>query len=166
MNKPSINIIVSIGDENVIGMSKKFNALTDKHLKRFKLLTDKKPIIMGRKTQDILQFPMVERVNITLSRFKDLVKDGFVHAKDIEDAINIASSYGTKNIFVMGGQDIFEQFLPFTDNIYITEIYSEFTGDKYFPELNILEWKLTEKIEYNPDDNNNCYYSFLKYSRI
>ena len=165
MNKPKINIISSIGDDNIIGNKKEMNTFTYNHSKRFKLLTDKSPIIMGRVTQDRLLYPIEERVNIVLSNRSTKIRDGFVHATSIKNAIEIASSYDTKNIYVIGGQSIYEQFLPFTDNIYITEIYHTFKGNKYFPELNFLEWELTDRTEFNPDSNNNYHYAFVKYVR-
>jgi dihydrofolate reductase len=68
--------------------------------------------------------------------------------------------------FVIGGAQIYNQFLPFADVLYITELDVELTGDAFFPEIDPSMWKLIAQESYKADERNQYDYKFLTYKRI
>ena len=105
-----------------IGNDNKFVTFQTGQMKLFRDLTLKTPVIMGRKTQDYINFPLDQRVCITITDHKDKVIDGFVHAKSLKHALSISNIYDTKIISIIGGQSIFEQALLFADEIILIEV--------------------------------------------
>ena len=145
-----IRIVASVCDNNVIGIDNRFSAYQDRQLNVFRNITLKTPVIIGRKTQDYLQYPFDQRVCITISKFKNRVADGFIHANGIEDSLNIANKFDSQYISIIGGESIFHQFIPLADEICIIEMYTTVDGNKFFPELNWFDWKLKSRVEYTP----------------
>ena len=99
-------------------------------LAHFKRLTDGGSVIMGRKTfESIGSRPLPNRQNIVLSR-SPIAIDGVLYAKSLEEAINMAQD----DIFIIGGQGVFEEALPQVSTIYATEVHHTFSDvDTYFP---------------------------------
>jgi dihydrofolate reductase len=160
-----IRLIASISDNNVIGINNKFSTFQTGQMKMFRDITLKTPVIMGRKTQDYIQFPLDERVCITISKFNNRVIDGFVHAKSLKHALSIANIYDSQTISIIGGQSIFEQSLIFADEILLIEVYTSKDGDRFFPELNFFEWKFNKRIYYKADQDNEFPYSLVSFTR-
>ncbi len=141
-NKTSINLIAAVCNGNGIGYENQIPWKITEDLQYFKSLTTDCPVIMGRLTQDSLQKPLSNRTNIVISSDKSNVKEGFYHAKDIVDAINIAKLCNTPNIWVIGGQAIYEAAINYADKLYITEIDQDLKCDKFFPDFSINDFKL------------------------
>ena len=160
-----ICIVAAISDNNIIGLKNDMPWFMTNHAKRFRDLTIKSPVIMGKGTQNMFSFPFDQRVNIVICDDKNDVIDGFVHTKSIEQALTLAKTYNTPNIFIIGGENIFTQYLPFADVLYFTEIYADIKGDKVFPELNVNLWNIESRIDFEPDANNQYPYAFVKYTR-
>lgn len=103
-------------------------------LKRFKELTDGKTIIMGRKTFESLPGILYNRRHVIISRDETmkLIHPGSVFS--LEEAIEIAKA-SEDEVFVIGGAQIYEEFLPHADKIYITKIHALFEGNVKFPSM-------------------------------
>ncbi len=145
INKPKINLIAAVCNGNGIGFQNQIPWKISEDLQYFKRLTENHPVIMGRLTQDSLGKPLSNRINIVISSSQSNVKDGFYYATDIVDAINAAKELSNDTcgeIWVIGGQSIYEAALPYADNIYLTEIDQDATCDKFFPEFSIEDFKL------------------------
>lgn len=139
-----MNIIVAIDEDNGIG---KDNTLPWHHkedLARFKELTTEHSIIMGRKTMESLGRPLKNRKNIvvtsrlsyvdhtfsnrTFREYKPEERDGFfLYPNIVSAALNAGEDY-----FVIGGQSIYEQFLPWCKKIYLTRIPGRHDCDRFF----------------------------------
>jgi dihydrofolate reductase len=115
-------------------------------LKRFKDLTDGKTIIMGRKTFESLPcypYGLPNRKNIIITRQDYTLKGDMIQTfDDIGDVLDYAA--GEEEVFVIGGAQIYEQFLPYADKIYITKVLAHLEGDTKFPEIQ-GNWKINQE---------------------
>jgi dihydrofolate reductase len=105
----------------------------------FKAVTMGHPIIMGKKTWRGIRKPLPGRQNIVLSHDFDFIAEGATVVPDIVSALELCHA---TEVFVIGGANIFQQFLPFADKLYITLIDTEFEGDTWFPSFNEADWFL------------------------
>ena len=108
-------------------------------LKRFKRLTMGYPVIMGRKTFesiiDILGTPFPGRTNIVVTRNPDYQYDGVVVVDSLAAAFEAAESEDPAEIHIGGGAQLYQQALPYTDRLYVTEYHEDREGDTNFPEF-------------------------------
>ena len=155
-----ISIIAAIGKNNIIGVDNKLPWKLSADLKRFKAITSRKPVIMGRKTFESIGKPLPNRINIIITRDKNYKADGCIVVNSPEQALNAAK--GSEEIIIIGGEQIFKMFLPKADKMYLTFIDKDFEGDAYFPEYIENEWK--EIFRENHIDND-LRYSFVDLER-
>lgn len=157
--KPNIGIIAAVGRNNrAIGKTGTLLWRISDDLKRFKTLTTGHPIIMGRKTFESIGRALPNRTNIVITRNADFRlarrgggAEGVVVASSLEDAIRLASSPPQmrrgvptesrdgvvgkrKEVFIIGGGEIYQQALPLADKLYLTLIESDAEGDVFFPD--------------------------------
>ncbi|MEO8637969.1 MAG: dihydrofolate reductase [Candidatus Taylorbacteria bacterium] len=143
MTKPKISIVVAITRKNAaIGQGGKLLFRIPDDLKRFKAITRGHPIIMGRKTFESIGRPLPERENLVVTRNKDYHPEGVIVLHSIEEAIEKAreienqsgNDNGRREIFVIGGGEIYKEALPFVDKLYLTLVESDAEGDVFFPD--------------------------------
>ncbi len=158
-----ISIIVAMDEKNGIGKDGKLLAHLPNDLRWFKKHTINHTVIMGRKTyQSLPNGALPNRRNIVLSRSLKALKDAIVVNKfeQIWDFLN-----DKEENFVIGGAEIYRIFLPFAQKLYITRIHHVFDADTFFPQIDLTNWQLIEKI-FNPADEKNKYsHTFLIYKR-
>ena len=150
-----------MSSNRVIGVNNTLPWHLSEDLKHFKSLTTGHTIIMGRKTYESIGRPLPNRRNIVISRNSNTSYEGVEVVYSLEDAFSISTN--DKEVFVIGGSNIYEQALSFVDQLYITEIKKSFIGDAFFPEINKQIW-----IEYSRDDhvtNDGLEFSFVKYQK-
>lgn len=117
-------------------------------MKRFARLTNGHPVIMGRKTYDSIikkiGHPLRGRTNIVLTRQDDFFAPGCIITYSIENALAVArSADGNEEIFIIGGEEIYNQFFPLANKIYYTLVLTRFKEpDAFFPRIDIYDvWK-------------------------
>ncbi|HET6243501.1 MAG: dihydrofolate reductase [Bacteroidetes bacterium] len=157
------SFLVAVAKNNVIGKDNKLPWYLPADLRFFKNLTTGHHIIMGRKTFESFGKPLPNRTSVVITRKKDYNSQGCIVVHSIEEAIKTAAV--EKEIFIIGGEEIFSQSMSIADRIYLTRINEEFEGDAFFPELNSQEWKLKEKQDFEADEKNKYGYSFCIYER-
>ncbi|CDN39352.1 dihydrofolate reductase [Bacillus thuringiensis] len=110
-----------------------------------------------------MQHPLGGRKNIILTKNKNYKAKGCHIAYSIEDALSKCEG---EEVFILGGEEIYQQFLPYTQKLYITKIHATFEGDRYFPEIDFSLWKeiYTEKGIQN--DKNPYEYYFHVFEKI
>ena len=140
----------------VIGRGNKLPWKLSADLKRFRELTSGKPVIMGRKTFESIGNPLPNRSNIIITRDKNYKAGGCTVVNSAEEALKTVDN--SEEVMVIGGEQIFKEFLPMADKMYLTFIDEDFDGDAYFPEYNKNEWKEVSREEHK--DN------FLKYAFV
>ncbi len=84
----------------------------------------------------------------------------------IEESIAYAKNLTGEEIFVIGGGEIYKQFLPLADKIYLTNIFHDFEGDTFFPDINVLEWNQVSCVEGIIDEKNKYPHDFTILERI
>jgi len=148
-----ISIIAAIGKNRELGKENKLLWNIPEDMKRFQNLTSGHVVIMGRKTYESLpkKFrPLPNRVNIILSRHsgepaqsstpESLSDSGqarmtlSIYCSSIEDALEKAKTFG-KEIFIIGGAQIYSLGIKYADKLYLTLVDKEFSdADAFFPD--------------------------------
>lgn len=134
-----INIIAAIqSKDNGLGYHNDLLYKLPEDQKYFRDITSGHVVIMGRKTWESIpeKFrPLPNRENIVISRQSDYVAKGAKVAGSLEESIDVAQSNSSdKEIFIIGGSEIYKQALPLTDRLYLTLIDGDKPADVFFPE--------------------------------
>lgn len=159
----NINLIVAIDEKNGIGKNNILPWHLPADLKHFKSITTGHPIIMGRKTFDSIGKALPNRRNIVISRQSKLEIPGAEVCSSLSAAIKLCED--EKDVFVIGGAQIFEQAISIAEILYLTVIHEDFNADVFFPEIRLSEWVEEEKYLNEPDEKNLYSYSFIKYKK-
>ena len=159
-----ISIIVAVDENNGIGANNQLLWHLPADLKFFKETTTAHTIIMGRKTFDSIGKPLPKRRSLVISRDQDLKIAGAETFTTIADALAVCKI--ESEVFIIGGAEIYNLALSFSDRIYLTKVHHEFKADVFFPEISINEWKETKRVFHPKDDKNSFDFSFLILDRI
>lgn len=136
-----ISIITAMSSNRVIGINNKLPWHIPEELQHFKQITMGKPIIMGRKTfESIGRRVLPGRRTIVMTQGYDLVGDGFMVVNSVADALQAVSD--DSEVMVVGGAGIYQEFLPLAQKLYLSIIPQEYTGDAFFPEIDMSKWQL------------------------
>lgn len=156
-----ISFIWAEAKGGVIGRDNDLPWRLPEDLRFFKRTTLGYPIVMGRKTfASFGSKPLPKRENIILTTDRDFHQDGVTVVHSKEEVLQRAKN---EDIFVIGGANVFKQFLPEADRLYVTKIEAEFEGDTVIDFIPWNEFKETsctkgEKNEENPYDYFFCVY--------
>ena len=159
----TISFVVAMGRNKVIGRNNSLPWNMPADMKHFKKLTLGKPIIMGRKTYETIGKPLPNRKNIIITRDQDYKAEGCIVAHSIEESLQSAEN--AEEVMVIGGAQIYKEFLPKANRIYLTIIDHDFEGDTHFPEYNEEEWQEIEREEHKADEENKYDYVFVTLER-
>lgn len=158
-----ISFVVAMGKNRVIGKDNSLPWEMPADMKRFKELTTGKPIIMGRKTFESIGRPLPNRINILLTRDKNYKAKSCIVVHSIDGALKAAE--GNEEVMVIGGAQIYKEFLPKANKIYLTIIDNDFEGDAYFPEYSEDGWKEIKREKHEADEENKFRYTFIDLQR-
>ncbi len=159
-----MNLIVAIAQNYAIGNGNDLLWHLSADLKRFKALTTGHSVIMGRKTFESLPIrPLPNRKNIIITRSENSLFEGCETAHTLEEALQLCAD--DSDAFVMGGGEIYRQFLPIVDTLYITWVYRDFEADTFFPEIDSNIWEVCEQSERFTDEKTGLDYAFYTYKR-
>lgn len=156
----NINLIVAVSDNNVIAIDGKLPWHLSDDLKRFKTLTTNNSIILGRKTFESIGKPLPNRENIVISRNAKFPECGVI----VVDSLTKAFAKSTKDVFIIGGAEIYKLALPYVNTIYLTKVNLNITGDNLtYLDLDLSEFKIvdSEKLV-----ENNINFEYVKLERI
>ena len=137
VNRREVFLVVAVADNGVIGNAGAMPWHLTADLRRFKALTMGKPIVMGRKTFESLPGVLPGRRHIVLTRDRRWAEDGAEVVRSPEEALALAN---TAHVAVVGGAEIYEQFLPRADRIEWTEVHARPEGDTRFPAFERNDW--------------------------
>ena len=158
-----ISFVAAMGKNRVIGKNGKLPWHLPKDLKHFHDMTLGKPVIMGRKTYESIGKPLPDRTNIIITRDQSYKAEGCIVVHTIDEALKAAGN--AEEVMVIGGSQIYKEFLPRANRMYLTFIDEEFQGDTYFPEYNIEEWKEISYEEHERDAENKYDFRFVVLER-
>lgn len=160
---PAIHLIYARARNGTIGRDGKMPWHLPEDLAHFKRTTLGAPVIMGRKTWDSLppqHRPLPGRTNIVITRQPHWQAPGAHTAHSLEQAIALCPDAAT--IWVLGGAQIYAQALPLAQQIVVTEIDADFTGDAHAPTLD-THWHETTRQSHTSASG--LPYSFVTYTR-
>ena len=164
-----ISIIAAIGSNYAIGKDNDMIWSLPDDMNFFKGKTNGHTVIMGRLNYDSIPArwrPLPNRRNIILTTNPDYHVEGVDVYRDIDDAIESARQEGEKELFIIGGGQIYELGLKYADIMYLTEIKQDFDADVFFPEYNKEEWKEVERIPHQVDERHSYPFDFVTYIRV
>lgn len=150
-----ISLVVAASDNNVIGKNNKLLWHLPTDLKYFKNVTWAMPVIMGRKTFESLGKPLNGRYNIVITSKQNWQPEGVVVVNNLQAAYKAAETADAREVFVLGGGEIYAQAIKTADKIHLTRVHGKFDGDTHFPQLD-ASWKLSYKVDF-PQDEKHAY---------
>ncbi|MBS1921072.1 MAG: type 3 dihydrofolate reductase [Bacteroidetes bacterium] len=160
-----ISLIVAAANNNVIGIKGQMPWRQATDMQYFKNTTWGMPVIMGRKTFQGLGKALPGRKNIMITRQVGWNAEGIAVVNNIDDALKLAGETDAKEVFVIGGGEIYKMFFERAQRIYLTRIHAEPEGDTFFPALDSKEWKLIRTDTHEADEKNHFAYSFEVWER-
>jgi dihydrofolate reductase len=157
-------MIAAAAENNALGKNNQLLWHLTDDFKRFKQLTTNHHIIMGRKTFESFPKPLPNRTHIVITRQENYCPEGCIVVTNLTKAIAILPP--NEDAFIIGGGEIYQLGLPFTDKIELTRVHANFEADTFFPILDKAIWKL-ESTNYHPKDSNHAYdFTYETYVRI
>lgn len=161
-----MNLIVAVDENWAIGYKNELLIRIPADMKMFRQETTGKVVVLGRKTLETFPNgqPLKNRTNIILSTKKDYqVKDAIV-LHSIEELLEELKNYPSEDIYIIGGETVYRQMLPYCDVAHVTRIDRKYEADAFFPNLEEDgNWEITaESDEQSYFDTT---YTFVKYER-
>ena len=185
-------LISAVASNGVIGTQNTLPWRLPEDLAFFKKTTLGHPILMGRTTYESIGRPLPGRCNIVVTRQKSWrpselaettpcfeaanfqfhpdTKTCVVVCTSIEEALSVAQHINeakteSKDIFIIGGSQIYEALLPHADALILTQIHHEFVGDAYFPHWSKSDFKEVWRENHGASEERPWSYSFVRYER-
>lgn len=155
-----ISLIAAVGKNNELGLDNHliFNIPGD--LKFFRNTTLGKTVIMGRKTYESIGKPLPKRINIVVSNsLKET--DGITIINSLEEVLEKYLN-SEEEVFIIGGESLYNYFINYAQNIYLTKVYANAVADKYFPSFDENNYNQTLLGE---NKENNLEYKHILYRR-
>jgi len=162
-----MNLIVAVDENWGIGYMGKIQWHIKEDMAYFKNKTMDKTVIMGRKTLDSFKNgkPLKNRKNIVLTHDMDFNRDGVIIVHSIEQALKEIKKEYSSDVYVIGGQSIYEALLPYCEKAYVTKVHGIFKADKHFTNLdNEPEWTAAH-ISDRLITENGVHITFYEYER-
>jgi dihydrofolate reductase len=146
-----ICLVVAASKNNAIGKDNQLLWHLPKDMRFFKNTTWAMPVVMGRKTFESLSAKALSgRLNIVVTRQKDWKALNVSAVNSLEAAFELAALQDYKEVYVIGGADIYEQTLPLANTVYLTRVDTVIEGDSFFPTLGD-DWKLISEESFQAD---------------
>jgi dihydrofolate reductase len=160
-----LSLLVAAAENNVIGKNNQLPWHLPNDLRYFKNQTWGLPILMGRKTFESIGKPLPGRKNIVITRNKNWKSQGILVVHSLEEAIKLAEADGVKEIFVIGGAEIFNDAFDKAQRLYLTRVHEVIDGDTYLKGMNEAEWTMVKNRFCPADDKNAFDHSFQVWER-
>ncbi|WKA54993.1 dihydrofolate reductase [Planococcus shixiaomingii] len=158
-----VSLIVAMSSNRVIGKDNDIPWRLPRDWEYVKVTTQGRPIILGRKNFESIGRALPGRRNIVLTTEGNKRFPGCETAHSVEGVFELCQ--GEEEIFIFGGEQIYDAFLPYVEKMHITKIHHEFDGDTFFPEVDFKEWQEVSAETGITDSENPYAYSFHVYER-
>ena len=163
-----MNLIAAVDENWAIGNKGKLLVSIPSDMKFFREETsgEGKAVILGRKTLESFPGgrPLKNRLNVVLTKNHDFTVEGAVVVHSVEEALEAVKDYADEKIYVIGGDTIYHQFLPYCNLAHVTKIDHEYEADAHFPNLDEMpEWVVTG--ESDEQTYFDLEYQFVRYER-
>ncbi len=161
-----MNLIAAVDSNWGIGCKNQLLVRIPADQKFFREETTGKVVVLGRKTLETFPLgqPLKNRTNIILSTKEDYAVKGALVVHSVEELLELLKNYADEDIYIIGGESIYRQLLPYCDVAHITKIDHTYEADAYFPNLDKdSNWHITATSdEWTYFD---IAYEFVKYER-
>ena len=161
-----MNLIVAADKNWGIGKNNKLLVSIPADMKLFRQETTGKVVVMGRKTLESFPngLPLKNRTNIVLTRNEHYDGKGALVLHTIEDVLEEIGKYPSDQVYCIGGDSIYRQFLPYCNVAHVTKINFAYEADSFFPNLDEMpEWEITAESE--EQTYFDLEYEFVKYEK-
>ena len=162
-----MNLIAAVDRNWAIGNKGQLLVRIPGDHRMFRQETLGKVIVYGRKTLETFPMsqPLDRRVNIVMSTNPNYKVNNATVVHSIEELLEVVSAYPSEDVYVIGGESIYRQLLPYCDTAHITKVDYAYEADAYFPDLDKdPDWEITA------DSDEQTYfdiaYTFVRYNRI
>ncbi|MDP4290346.1 MAG: dihydrofolate reductase [Bacteroidota bacterium] len=157
-------LIAAIDQNNGLGYKNHLLCHLHDDLKNFKRLTSGHTVVMGHKTWDSLSVkPLPNRKNIVLSRQSNATFAAGVASMSVNDLL--ASCSEDEKVFIMGGAEVYKQFIAIADRLIITHIQHSFIADVFFPEIDEEKWIKIKETKHPNDERHAYAFNICEYVR-
>ena len=164
-----VSLIAALSKNRVIGRNNDLPWHLPDDMKYFMQTTKGHHTIMGRKNYDSIpeKFrPLPNRTNIVVTRQQGFKAPGCLVVNTLENGLEIARENGEKEVFIIGGSDIYALGMPFAHRLYLTEIDAVIEGDTFFPEVTVKEWRETSRKPHAPVERHLYRFDFVVYNKV
>lgn len=160
-----LSLIVAASTNNAIGKNGQLLWHLPNDLKYFKNTTWGMPVIMGRKSFESVGRPLPGRFNIVITRQAGWKAEQVETAADLNEAIQMAEQTNCRELFIIGGGEIYEQTIGMAGRIYMTRVHADLEADTFFPPIDESLWELTHNLDFDADEKHAYAYSFQVWDR-
>jgi dihydrofolate reductase len=164
-----IVLIVAVADNGVIGADGTIPWRLKSDMQRLKAITMGKPVVMGRKTFISLRRPLPGRTNIVITRDAGFRAMGAVVATSFTESRAVATGDALRRsageIAVIGGAEIYAQWMERADRLEITEVHARPDGDTYFAAIDAADWEQVARVRNQAGSDDSAGFSYVTYRR-
>src|ERR1700694_5182819 len=162
-------LIVAVADNGVIGSRGALPWRLKSDLRRLKALTLGKPVVMGRKTFASIGRPLPGRTNIVVTRDASFRSPGAVVTTSFADARAVATGDALRRpageIAVIGGAEVYAQWMEYADRLELTEVHARPEGDTYFAAIDAAFWEEVARVRNPAGPDDSADFSYVTYRR-
>jgi dihydrofolate reductase len=166
---PEIVLVAAVADNGVIGSRGTIPWRLKSDMQRFKALTMGKPVVMGRKTFTSLKRALPGRTNIVVTRDAAFRGAGAVVTTSLAEARAIATGDALRRfageIAVIGGAEVYAQWMDRADRLEITEVHTRPDGDTYLAAIDPADWEEVARVGNPAGPDDSAAYSYVTYRR-
>jgi dihydrofolate reductase len=164
-----IVLIAAVAENGVIGHDNAIPWRLKSDQQRLKAMTMGKPVVMGRKTFASLRRPLPGRTNIVITRDPNFQAAGAVVTTSLKTARAIALGDALRRsaceIAVIGGAEIYAQWMAVADRLEITEVHARPEGDTRLPPIDPKDWEEVARLRHRASSDDSADYSYVTYRR-
>ena len=164
-----IVLIAAVADNGVIGSAGAIPWRQKTDQQRLKAMTMGRPVVMGRKTFLSLRRPLPGRTNIVVTRDANFRGPGAVVTTSLSDARAVATGDALRRsvteIAVIGGAEIYAQWMDVADRLEITEVHARPEGDTYFAAIDATDWQEVARVRNPAGPDDSVDFSYVTYIR-
>lgn len=156
-----IVLIAAMGRGRVIGHEGRMPWHLPAEMKHFRRTTRGHVVVMGRKTYESIGGALKNRTNIVLTRDPGYEAPGCEVAHSLTPLLS-----DPRELYVIGGAELYRQFLPHAHRMVLTRVEGDFAGDTFFPAWDDAQWRLTATQLYGADAQNAYDFTIETYERV
>jgi dihydrofolate reductase len=162
-------LVAAVARNGVIGADNRLLWRLSSDLKRFKVRTLGKPLVMGRKTFESIGRPLPGRETIVVTRDQNFSAEGVLVAHDLAAALALAedraAAMGADAVVIAGGGELYAQTIDAADRLALTEVALAPNGDAVFPRIDPALWREVRREPGVRGPNDDADFAFVDYER-